>query len=110
MANNRYTGETEVRIAGQTYTLLYDWKGLAELRTINKEHNLFSASGEFDPERVAKVLEIGFRRYHSDMTAEKIMDISPPFMEVMEMIDRAMNRAAYGQDTPPVRETTDPQA
>jgi hypothetical protein len=90
------TGKMVVDIDGKPYTLRFDWEALAE---VEKNHgdqpNLFSS------EVVASVAASGLKRYHPEMTAEKIRELSPPLVPFAKKVQEALQYAYFGAEGVP---------
>jgi hypothetical protein len=90
---NPITGEYEIEIAGQKYTLRFDWAALAEVEAEHGESpNLFSA------EVVASVASAGLKRRHPEMTKERIMELSPPLVPFAHAVQTALQWAYFGSE------------
>lgn len=90
---NPITGECELEIAGKKYILRYDWKALSAVEGAHGETpNLFNA------QVVASVASFGLRRNHPEMTAEKIMELSPPLIPFAKAIQTALQWAYFGNE------------
>jgi hypothetical protein len=93
---NPVTGEAQVDICGTAYTIRFDWAALGEISEAHGESpNLFS------PEIVASVAASGMRRYHPEMTAARIMELSPPLVPFAESVQRALQWAYFGPEAVP---------
>lgn len=117
MSDNLYTGETVLRLGKKELRLVFDWRALAELRTLYGDgfgEQAFETLSSGDPERVAQVLAVALRRHHQEegFTPESIMDLSPPFGLTIQALQRALLRAHFGDRDPPkveASEAADPQ-
>lgn len=99
---NPITGEGKVKIAGQEYTIRFDWSCLAEIETAHgSDPNLFN------PDVVASVAAIGLKKYHPEMTAEKIKEASPPLVPFAQEVQLAMKYAYFGNDPIPEGDKTE---
>ena len=83
MADNKYTGDTPITLGGKQYALLYDWNAHGAIKTAFQNRDIHALLNGGDPADRAKLLEIGLRRHHLEMTAEKIMDLSPPLIPTL---------------------------
>ena len=93
---NPYTGEVEVRLGAESYSLRFTWDSLAAIETAHGENpNLFS------PEVVASVAAIGFKTKHPEMTAERITELSPPLMPFAQTVQKALQWAYFGMESLP---------
>lgn len=93
-------GFVEIRLGTDKYNLRYDWSAISEIhQTIGDKALLaiFSAS----PSVIAKVLYIGLKKNHPDITEDKIMQCSPPIIPLLEDIQTALNYSYYGSALPP---------
>jgi hypothetical protein len=93
---NKITGEKIITINGQDYVLRFTWKALAEVGTkYGDTPNLFNA------EIVANVAAAGLRERHQEMTAEKIMELSPPLVPFARDVQMALQWGYFGADSVP---------
>lgn len=93
---NPVTGEARIDICGTLYSIRFDWAALGEVATVHGESpNLFS------PEVVASVAAIGLRRAHPDMTAARVMELSPPLVPFAEAVQEALKWAYFGPEKVP---------
>lgn len=97
---NAYLGEVEVELGGKTCRLCLPWKALAEIKTTLGEDALATLENVSDVEKLAKILEIGLRKYNPEMTAEAIIELSPPIMTVTTALNLALTYALFGGETP----------
>lgn len=89
-------GEYEVEIGGEKCILRYDWSALAEVEGKHgQDPNLFS------PEVVASVAAFGLKRRHPEMTAEHIIEISPPLIPFAQAVQKALQWAYLGNEGAP---------
>jgi len=93
---NSVTGEKQIDICGQKYVLRFSWKALSEIeRRYGDKPNLF------DAEVIANVAAAGLRERHPEMTAERIMDLSPPLVPLAQAIQQALQWAYFGGEIIP---------
>lgn len=93
---NKITGECPVMIDGSRYILRFDWEALAAVESQHGAHpNLFS------PEIVASVAAAGFKRNHPEMTAERIIELSPPLVPLATEVQMALTWAYFGAEAVP---------
>lgn len=93
---NRINGERMIEIDGQGYTMRFSWRALAEVEAEYGDNpNLFK------PEVLAKVASAGLKDRHPDLTAEKIMELSPPLMPLCVAVREAIQWAYFGTETMP---------
>jgi len=93
---NQITGEKIITINGDKYYLRFTWKALSEIETkFGDSPNLFNA------EVVSNIAAIGMREKHPDITAEKIMELSPPLMPFARDIQQALQWAYFGPEAIP---------
>ena len=62
-------------INGQRYQIRFSWDALQE---INGKHG--DGPNMFNPDVVASIAAIGMAKYHPEMTAQKIKELSPPLI------------------------------
>ncbi len=90
---NPLTGEKIIQIQGKPHVLRYTWRAVAEVtRKYGDNPNLF------DPEIIANVAAAGLREKHPDMTAERIMEISPPLVPFAKDVQEALTWAYFGAE------------
>lgn len=93
---NPLTGEKQVLINGQRFLLRFTWRALAEVEARYGDNpNLFNA------EVVAHVAAAGFKDKHPDLTAERIMELSPPLIPFAKDVQEAIRWAYFGPEEPP---------
>jgi len=96
---NRITGERTIDINGQGYTMRFTWRALAEV-----EAEYGDNPDLFKPDVLAKVTAAGLKDKYPDMTAERIMELSPPLMPLCAAIREAIQWAYFGAETIPKAE------
>ena len=90
---SKIDGEFVIEVAGHEYRLRYDWKALSEVEAAHGDTpNLWNA------EVAASVAAFGFRRNHPDMTAERILELSPPLVPFIKAIQTALQWAYFGPE------------
>lgn len=98
---NPITGEKAVTINGARYVLRFTWRALAEIESQYGDNpDLFS------PEVLAGVAAAGFAARHPELTAERIMELSPPLAPLAKDVQQAMQWAYIG-NTPVADKTED---
>lgn len=96
---NPVTGEKLINIGGSDYVMKYTWRGLSEIEQKYGENpNLF------DPGVIAHVASIGLRDRYPDMTADMIMDLSPPLIPFAKGVQLAIQWAYFGPEAIPAGE------
>lgn len=88
---NPLTGEKIIEIGGQKYTLKFTWRALSEI-----ENKYGSNPNMFDALTVAGIAEAGLRGRYPELTAEKIMELAPPFVPFMNAVQEAVKWAYFG--------------
>ena len=78
--NNQYLGEVTLIMGGKSYILVYNWRALGKLKTSYTDSDLDDITSGRNVGVIANVLSIGLEKYHPDMTSDKIMELSPPFI------------------------------
>jgi hypothetical protein len=89
-----HAGEARVVIEGKEYTLLFDWRAFSMLGKAG--FTGMESLTPYEPERLAEILAIGLARHHPEMTATRLLDISPPFLPVINALARAIGYALTG--------------
>ncbi len=98
---NPITGEKIININGIDYVMRFTWRGLSEI-----EHKYGDNPNLFDPETIANVAAIGLRDRHEEMTAERIMDLSPPLIPFAKSVQMAIQWAYFGAEAIPKGDDT----
>lgn len=91
--NNPVTGHREIEIDGKRYTLRYTWRALAAI-----EHKHGDNPNLFNPEVLADIASAGI---YPALTAEQILDLSPPRITVAMAVQEAIRWANFGPEGPP---------
>jgi hypothetical protein len=95
---NPIAGTVPFEIDGTTYTMRLTWHGVAQVRRAYPDgYNLA------DPEHLAVIMSIAMNAKHPEMTADRIMDLSPPLETAIEAVSTLINYSWWGQKTPPER-------
>ena len=90
------TGIKIVEINGQKYAMRFTWRALSEIEAAYGDNpNLF------DPQIVATVAAAGLRDRHPEMTADKIIDLSPPLIPFAKSVQTAIQWAYFGKEPVP---------
>lgn len=93
---NPVTGEKIIDIEGRKYVLRFTWRVLSEI-----EQKYGDKPNLFDPEIIAFVGAAGLRARHPEITAEWILDTSPPLVPFAGAVQEALQWAYFGPDKPP---------
>lgn len=91
---NKITGHAEVDICGAKYTIRFDWGCLAEI-----SERFGEGPNMFNPDILAKIAAIGMKKYHPDMTADKIKEFSPPLVKFAKEVQEALHWAYFGPES-----------
>lgn len=90
------TGERIIEINGERHVMRFDWRALSEIESKYGDNpNLFN------PQTVAEVAAAGLRNRHPAMTADRIMELSPPLIPFAQAVQQAIQWAYFGTETPP---------
>lgn len=93
---NTLSGETEISLDGKLYILRFPWTSLAAvIEQYGEDPNLF------DVKTLASVTAEGLRARYPEMTAERILKISPPLIPTGMAVQAALNAAFFGPNGPP---------
>jgi len=101
-----HTGAVRIELAGPR-TLRYDWAALSRLRTaLGKEYEqrIAAAMAELDTATLAEALACGLE---PAMSPAEIQAASPPLVETVRALERALKYAYYGGEEP-ANEPEDP--
>lgn len=96
MTDNKYNGESTLDIAGKPHKIVFDWNALAKLKSIASDDQIDDIINGRDFTLLAEVLAIGLNKNHPGMTAQKIMDVSPPFALTTIALENALTYAYFG--------------
>ena len=99
MSQNPITGTAQVEIGGKQYTIRFDWEAIAQVNAVHGD-----GPNMFDPIVVASVAAIGMKKYHPEMTAERIRELSPPLIPFAAAVQQALQWAYFGAEAPPQAE------
>jgi hypothetical protein len=109
---NPYRGEVAIEIAGRPRILRYGWAEIAALQAALGEDfstRIAQAMAATDGNVLAQVLAIGLKHDWPEVTAEAIVEASPPIAATIEAINRALTLAFHGvkgvPDDPAARPT-----
>lgn len=94
---NKYTGEIPLKIGNIQGTLVYDWAAISVIKTTCTDKELENLA-QMDPAKIAICLAAGFKKHNQEITAEVIMESSPPILEATEAMDRALLFAFHGKE------------
>lgn len=98
---NKYTGEVSIKLDGRDYVLVYDWTAISAMHSKfsdDLEGGLMNIAKIHCPFKLAEIMAIGLALKHPEMTAEKIVKLSPPFVMLKKPIDAAIAVAYFGAD------------
>lgn len=95
---NKYLGEYPVKIGSSDYTLVYDWKAIAELQSVHGNEILQKIGTIQGPDIMSKLLTCGLKKHHPHITEEFIFSQSPPIVPTMKAINAALTYAYFGPD------------
>lgn len=105
---NPYRGETPLSFGGETYKIVFDWEAIALLQQEYGKKDFDSrvtqAWSMGDVHELAKILSIGLRKHHPDISPEMVMEASPPINVATEAVITGMHRAFNGLDPPSLQE------
>jgi hypothetical protein len=89
-----HAGEARLSLGGRDLVLVYDWRAFSALGKAG--FTGMESLSPYEPERLAEILAIGLARHHPDLTAARLMDLSPPFLAVIDAVARAIGYALAG--------------
>jgi hypothetical protein len=96
MSQNPITGEAVIDICGKSYTIRFDWEAIAAVNAVHGD-----GPNLFNPVIVASIAAIGMKKYHPEMTAERIRELSPPLIPFAAAVQQALQWAYFGAEKPP---------
>ena len=94
---NKYTGEVPFKVGEKQGTLVFDYNALAIVKSQITQEELDNLA-QLAPDKLAIMAAAGFKKLSPDITAEYIMDNSPPIMLLATAIDRALLFAYHGPE------------
>lgn len=94
---NKYTGEVPFRVGNMDGILVFDYAALAVVKSSITQDELDNLA-QLMPDKMALVAAAGFKKKSPNITAETIMEHSPPIMALATAIDRALLFAYHGPD------------
>ena len=94
---NKYLGEVEYQIGDKKGVLVYNWKALSKIHS-EYGRQVLENLAEMSPEVIAKVMAIGFEAKTPDITADIIIEESPPLIEIIQIVNEALSCAYFGAD------------
>ena len=98
---NKYKGEFDIILGGKPHTLVYDWEAIAAMKSIHPDENVISTLyADKDTHLLSKIVAIGLKKYHPDMTAEQVFKLSPAVIPTIQKVDQALLIAYVGPDEP----------
>lgn len=103
-----YTGEVPIATGQGSYTLCFDWRALAAVRTQFGGDPFALLRGD-DPAVLAALVAIGLRRHHGEMTAEAVLDLGLPLLPTQRALGEALIYAYYGPEGVPAAPENPPQ-
>ncbi len=100
--------EVSIEIGGKARAVAFDWDALAKLKdAIGPEFDvkIAQAGYELDTAVLAVALSVGLKQHWPEVTPEIVKEASPPLIEVIEALERALHPAFYGskEANPPNR-------
>jgi hypothetical protein len=101
---NGHRGDVPFRIGGEKHILWFGWSGIALLQEIlgtEFDVRINQAIGTLDLQVLAKTLAIGLRNSWPGVTAEMVIDASPPIVSATEAIALGMKRTFHGMGEVP---------
>jgi len=100
--DNKYTAEVSITMGDKEHTIVFDWAALSTLKSAFTDKQLDGVISGQDIEIMGEVMAIGLQRHHKGITAQEVVDLSPPLVIAVEALDKALTFAYYGKDGAPV--------
>jgi len=98
--HNPYRGEYHVQIGDTLCTIRFDWDAIAKAFALYGDMAISDLFNGFKPDELAGLLAIVVEKNHPELTAEKIKEISPPYIPCVKALDKAMAYAYFGIESP----------
>lgn len=96
MPDNPITGATPFVMDGKEYSLHFGWGAIVEIsKKFGENTNLF------DPGVLSSVLSIGLKKYHGNISPQDVLDASPPVIDAISAVNKALERAYFGDKGAP---------
>lgn len=95
---NKFTGEVPITIGGKKCSLVYDWKAIAAVQTNYGNSPISELLSVANTRALAVLLSIGLEKHHPEITAEQILNESPPYIPAVKAVDQALAYAYFGAD------------
>lgn len=95
---NKYTGEVRLPINGKSYTLVYDWRAMSKLYSDYGRDAMSHFEQNPDPAILANILAIGMNKHHPEVTADFILDASPPMVAAADAVHMALLYCMHGPE------------
>lgn len=99
MSDNPYNGEVAFKLLGKDCIIRFGW---AELSKVHAQlgpkaiRSIYTSSAE----EIATMLAIGISAKNPEITAADIVAESPPFLPVLQALDKAVTYSWLGADEP----------
>lgn len=94
---NKYTGEVPLKVGDKQGILVFDYAALALVRSQISQNEMDNLA-QLSPDKLAIMAACGFKKKSPDITADFIMEQSPPIMTLATAIDRALLFAYHGPE------------
>lgn len=98
MADNRYSGDVEIVINGDKYTLRADWAAIAKAQEALEDPNVLQRLFNLNTVQLAHVTAALLSHHHPAITHEKVMELSPTLVDLMAALNKAILYAYTGAD------------
>lgn len=97
--SNKYLGEFKTILLGMDCLLVYDWKAISAIHSKFGREKMANLFNNATPEEIAEIFAIGLQKHQPHITAEFIMEKSPPIVQVLAVIDQALAYAYFGPES-----------
>jgi hypothetical protein len=105
---NKYTGEVPIEIDGRDYTLVFTNRAVADLETELGQAWAQEVRDGMGTEVLVRIVAIGLRHRHPEMTADAVMASSMPRVPATLALFQALRYAAWGPNGPPAEDPGNP--
>jgi hypothetical protein len=105
---NKYSGEVPIEIGGRDYTLVFTNRAIGDLETELGQAWTQEIRDGMAIETLVRVVTIGLRHRHPEMTADMVMDSLMPRVPATLALFQALRYAGWGPNGPPAEDPGNP--
>lgn len=93
-----YDGTVALKMGGTEYTLVMDWAALADVQTKHGENCFEGLYAQRDLKKIADMVAAAAKRHHPELTAKKVLELSPPLIGTLKVLDEVLAIAYFGAE------------